>query len=669
MGIFDALSGAPAAALGTENPYAAQRGLLGIFDNNQASRMLMASSILQAVANNAQHNQAPNMMALNEQEMKRGELERQYNSAMRYADKLEKSNPELAGQIRADWTLANYAQKKKLDYELDPRQQAAAALDQAKVQEIQDKQKMLDQFGFGSGQPATVSPGQSSQAQVPPAVQQGTSPPTVAVGGTAPVMTPEGVATATPLAIGSNMPAAPTPAPPPPEPAPTRTLPEGVTPEMANSNRYIQASQLTGISDLTANEYQAIRSDIAAGALSNEANPMKNVTAIRKQILDRRSSGEEDARKRTAFDAKRATIPEMQKFLQENEYYGINTLGEDPDALRAAVTEVVNRENDPAAQGAGKIADILAPGDMATKEVFKYNPEIARKLYQDQMAAADDPIKQIKLDWFGDKVERSFEEGKPVSGKLVGWKPTPENIRELELKSGVTNLSRRNAMRMKNSADPAATADKIIAEQTSTSESKEKVAMHLRDQYKKDVEGARKAMDAGIRVKSMMEDGEKGIRENPARALAIIYDYVKGLDADSAVKEGEVQMSKDIATMREEIERWYTSLGLKPGDKGAAVPVNVAIDLAQTTAKLADLAQDSMLRITQEYKNYAIDYGVANPALVVGRDQERVDYNLENNINPRAVTPNAATLKEAETAARAKAAIDPADPISNSGYD
>jgi len=670
MGLFDAISGGPDQ---NSNPYAPQRGLFGVFDNSQASRMLMASSILQAVSNNAQHNQAPNMMALNKQETTQKDLEKKYNAAMRYADKLEKSNPDMAANIRADWTLAAYAQKKKMDYDLDPLAQARADLASAKTGAIENRQQIMSEF-FPK-QPASASPGTPPQAQVPPAAPVGTSPPTVAVGGTAPVMTPEGVPTATPLAFGSNMPPAPPPQAPVPaqQPAPVlaQTLAAGVSPEVAQSSQYIKFNQMLprGAKPLDAGEFQQMQTAVKSGFLSTDGNPLKSVNAQVNRILDNRRSRVEEGRKAQEFAEPRDNIPEMQQFLRDNNYPGIEALGNDPKAHREAVNEVVKQQNDPATQGAIKIAETLAPGDEAFKEIAKYNPEIAIKLYKDKMDAAGDPAKMVRNEWFGDKVERKFEAGKPVSAKLVSWKPTPENIRELETKTGLFNLSRRDATRLKNADDPRVMAEKIFDEQTSTADKREKIAMHLRDAYKKDVAGADKAMEAGRRIKSMMEAGAKGLRENPARSLAIIYDYVKALDSDSAVKEGEVQMSKDIATLREELERWYTSMGIKPGDKGAAVPVNVAIDLAQTTARLADLAQDSKARIQREYSDYASDYGVDNPAKVIGRPHNKENYSLEENIDPRAQVPNRDTLKNAEAAARAAAANDPVDPYSNSGYD
>jgi len=475
--------------------------------------------------------------------------------------------------------------------------QSGADLDAAKVRELQNQEAMMQQFGFIPGAGAAPAAG------APSAVPGQASP------------------------LGATAGGAPTPAMPGGTPY-TPAQPQVQTPQAPATDPFTAfAQRVSGLDDLQPMELQQIKNAAFAAAMDNEKDMTKVNTAVKNIIEARRAKvirGREDEDYATKLAARDAQMEYLRERLPPDQLEAIKT----PEQLQKAYENQTSIENDPKRKAAMQIAEMVSPGNESIKTLLANDPELSKDFYERYQANNTGSEADLKARMFAPSIKMQEGADGIMKPTIVDWKPTPSNLRRLEEETGLTGLTKSQAMRIRNSDKPTDTVEKIFAEQTASDIKVKDMGLHLRDRYVKDVEGTKKAMQAANRTKVLIENGE--VENNPAAALVVLYDMIKVLDADSAVREGEVTLAQKTESTLDTIQTYMNRI-----QEGEVINPNTVKNLAGMVLRLGDQAEKSALKIQKDYTADARNYGVPVDMVIGNRDYTE----NEGQFNPENLTP------------------------------
>jgi hypothetical protein len=108
-----------------------------------------------------------------------------------------------------------------------------------------------------------------------------------------------------------------------------------------------------------------------------------------------------------------------------------------------------------------------------------------------------------------------------------------------------------------------------------------------------------KALDKANLLKNIADE----VISNPSSAtnqLALIYSYIKGLDTDSAVKEGEIDLVRSIQSYTQKFQNSFERI-----TNGKPITSAVAIDIANGAKKLITSIEDTARRKEADFKAQA----------------------------------------------------------------
>lgn len=609
-GLLDSIMPAFLAPTKPETPYSGNNGLFGLFGDGTAGRLGLAGAAIGNLAVGKPFDTSAGLMALNEKEMSRKELERKYKAAMRYADKIQESNPDYADQIRTDWTLASFIQQEKLKNDLDPTKAALADKYKAETAGLNQRKELLDSY-LNPGADAAGAPG---------------TPPAGAVGSTSPLPAAAGGG-ATPATVGGTPPD--TPAPPAP------------APQQASNPFMERYKQMTGLEDLRPDEAEMIKRAELAALLDNENDFSKVNTAV-KTVQEMRQARIKFEQEQLDYREGRANATEKLQLLRATGNYSDNQL-----RVYAGNNEKLNKEFDRVTQQESsneRVAQLATAGllegiDPGVLRLISANENLVNNLVQrqiDNSQPGSPGYLRNKLFNQSMGVNLDLESGE-MNAKIENWSADEKGIKLLEEELGVKGLTRAEARRIYNSPDPFAEAGKVREEKRTDASKKKDTAMKLRDDYKKSKEANTKVLDITGSVINDYKEGAltiEALEKNPARGLQIMYQYIKALDyGDSAVREGEIHLAGSMTTMKEAWMETVKRTGLVYKDGKIQNPQVITPRVAQLMAnqmiRMGNDAARKLEKLDKEYVETATDYDV-DPKLVVGNPPARRQFDPGN---------------------------------------
>lgn len=101
----------------------------------------------------------------------------------------------------------------------------------------------------------------------------------------------------------------------------------------------------------------------------------------------------------------------------------------------------------------------------------------------------------------------------------------------------------------------------------------------------------------------VLKDSIKSIRDNPtngAQQLNLIYSYIKGLDTDSAVREGEISLVNQIVSYSGQLENALAKI-----NSGRPLDEKTALEISNAGAQLVNTINEAAQRKEQQYQSQA----------------------------------------------------------------
>lgn len=150
-------------------------------------------------------------------------------------------------------------------------------------------------------------------------------------------------------------------------------------------------------------------------------------------------------------------------------------------------------------------------------------------------------------------------------------------------------------------ADDAVAAEKALNDsRRQEKQFKITTSMKLGDDLNRYTKGYQKVMDVGERTKTLI--GRTDL--NGAEQMQVLYDFIKALDADSAVREGEVGLARDTNSYLQTAEMYLRKIdeGTISGEEATRNMVDLITKFAaQSTARAAEI-KESTLKIADRYE-------------------------------------------------------------------
>lgn len=140
-------------------------------------------------------------------------------------------------------------------------------------------------------------------------------------------------------------------------------------------------------------------------------------------------------------------------------------------------------------------------------------------------------------------------------------------------------------------------AAKAAVEGTGLSTTQQAVFNRIVDKY--NASTAIKALDNANSLKNILLDA-KADPKSAAAQLNLLYSYIKGLDTESAVKEGELDLVKGISAYTGQFGTYFTKLS-----KNVAVPQSVMTDMIEGGIKLVASIEDTANRKKKSFEAQA----------------------------------------------------------------
>ena len=610
-GLLDSIMPAFLAPTKPETPYSGNNGLFGLFGDGTAGRLGLAGATIGNLAVGKPFDTSSGLMALNEKELSRKELERKYKAAMRYADKIQESNPEYADQIRTDWTLANFIQQEKLKNDLDPVKGPQAAKLEAEANMLNQRNALLQQY-MDPGVAAAGAPG---------------TPPAGAVGTTSPLPAAAGGG-ATPAMIGGTP---DTPMPPAPAPAPA--------PQQQSSNPFMDRyKRMTGLEDLRPDEAEYIKRAELAALLDNENDFSKVNTAV-KQVVEARQNETKFEQEQADRLASKANRDRKLAALENSGFYNADQMaafaGND-EMLNKTFEEFTTRNSDPDYGRTVELAKMLKGVDDNTARVLAADKNMVANLVQKQIENAQNPNSDsaLKSRILGGEVNIKHQAGKPPKVEVPTFDATKEQRARIAYEFGLGPISATTAKRIMNSPDGiAAEAGKVRDEQRKDTETKTDRSLKLNEQYNKAKAKNQEIKNLAIDIAQQMATGnltQEALTKSPEKGMSILYKYIKVLDPDSAVREGEMALARQMETYLQYFNNEMAKAGVKFDKNGEpinphVVPPQVVQSMAQEIISMGSDADRRLEDIEADYADLAANVG-ADVRTVIGRPHEDTNF-------------------------------------------
>lgn len=123
----------------------------------------------------------------------------------------------------------------------------------------------------------------------------------------------------------------------------------------------------------------------------------------------------------------------------------------------------------------------------------------------------------------------------------------------------------------------------------------------------KDYQATTKEIRKVINTSNMVDQFKTG---NPVHQVAILYKFVTALDPNSAVKEGEVELSRSVMTMQQRLLNMWKSYD--PSSEGAPVAAkNILDEMVKLIEGLGNEAKNRLAEkqglVSRRLESYAID--------------------------------------------------------------
>ena len=171
-----------------------------------------------------------------------------------------------------------------------------------------------------------------------------------------------------------------------------------------------------------------------------------------------------------------------------------------------------------------------------------------------------------------------------------------------------------------------------------------------------------KAMDRASKLRDIIAEVEKN-PNSPAQQLNLIYAYIKGLDTESAVREGEIDLVRSINSYLGKFQLAFEKI-----TSGKPITAKVALEIANGSKTLINSIENTAKRKTAVFDAQAKQNGNAvygawkgfretmeksqfNIGDEIINSEQEAEYNLKNYIqnNPAKKIEIDAQIKQIET--------------------
>jgi hypothetical protein len=260
--------------------------------------------------------------------------------------------------------------------------------------------------------------------------------------------------------------------------------------------------------------------------------------------------------------------------------------------------------------------------DPALADALTQQPDKALELMQKEYAKGQLPEVQIYRDIFGGREpgdEREFTQTELDTIKTrTGLSEVNQDIANRLYANGEEKLGETinqiNDEITKKGTNAAQQANAQAVQDRINSEFKIKTAGQFRDDFDRRVKGYNKAFDVGRQAQNLV-----GKNLTAAQQMQILYNYIKVLDADSAVREGEVGLAQQTASYLAQFQMYVDRVG-----NGEIMPEQAAKEMLDATMDLARFAEKRQYQIREEYKGRAAANGIPE-SLIFGPPESEID--------------------------------------------
>jgi len=183
-----------------------------------------------------------------------------------------------------------------------------------------------------------------------------------------------------------------------------------------------------------------------------------------------------------------------------------------------------------------------------------------------------------------------------------------------------------------------------MADPTFMDKDKNEQSNRLRDEYTKKVkDGGYDKLQAAVDLSEQLLSGKR----SGAKDIAIMYNVVKGLDKDSAVREGEVEMTKEGQAIVDRFRNFADNI-----TTGQLFEKGYQKELVDIVKMMAQVAAGQKKALMNSYSSLAKDYGIDPKFVLVDKPMkvsQTSDQNREANVK-KIMEAERVSRKDAESA-------------------
>ncbi|RPJ29548.1 MAG: hypothetical protein EHM33_00340 [Chloroflexi bacterium] len=275
--------------------------------------------------------------------------------------------------------------------------------------------------------------------------------------------------------------------------------------------------------------------------------------------------------------------------------------------------------------------------DPALAAALRRQPDKAVELMEKEYSKGQLPEVQTYRDIFGTREpgdEREFSDVELATIKTrTGLPVVDQDIANRLYANGEEKLGETiNQIRDEITAKDTNEAKKLETQAVQDrikSEFEIKTAGQFRDDYDRRTKGYNKALDAGRQAMELVK------QENlsAAQQMQVLYNYVKVLDSDSAVREGEVALGGKTASYVAQFEMYLNRV-----KNGEILPEQAVQEMLKATTDLGRFAEKRAFQIRKEYSIRAKENGIRE-SLIFGPLESEIDTSDLKSEFPEPKTP------------------------------
>ena len=199
------------------------------------------------------------------------------------------------------------------------------------------------------------------------------------------------------------------------------------------------------------------------------------------------------------------------------------------------------------------------------------------------------------------------------------WKVADFNLRVQEMNSRLADRE-------------SAAADRATARDDRRFNAVREAENRLRNSFQKDADGFKKTKDMYTRLMSAATPGTKGQAQGP-KDISLLYAYMKLLDPESVVREGEFATAKNAGSVPDRVKIAYNN-----ALNGSLLTPALRQSFVQEGQRLYERSVGDFTKLSQIYTDIAVRNGV-NPSNIV------IDYTTTA---PAAVPTGEKTMSRAD---------------------